>query len=559
MPPFDIVRPLPDLVAANAARRGAATAYADEHESITFARLADRTARLAGVLADLDVRPFDRVAVVLDGGVGAAVAHLAIARASAIAVPLDPATAPDELAARLAASGVSVAFAGSWLRGIRPRLTLVPTTTEPVSSPRDDAGLDDLAVLLGPRGALHSQRGVLWQAAAGYATVAGLAATAEIHWSGPVTGAVGYGLCVAAATALGTTVRFTATAAGVPDVYATDEAGVIAMAWQDGGGLLPVPGVCVRVVTADGTDADVGQEGEVLVSGPGVMAGGYLDAPDATAAALDGGWCRTGDLARRDEHGVLTRTGRVADILVSHGERVRLPEVAAVLAAVPGVTSAEASARDDVLVCHVRATDDAVRVCRRRLTAFRVPVELHVNGEPVVTPHERGQATGAASGALRTRLAREPVARQRELLLELVLAEAAEVVADQFGALVAADQPFKQLGFDSLGAVRLRNRLTAATGVDLPATVAFDYPLPTALATHLWARLCTRDTTEVLDRVAALAAELEPTDDVDPLVAGEVTGRLRRLLTAWEDRHGGGRDLTTVTAEDMFALLENEL
>lgn len=564
MPPFDIVRPLPELVAANAVRFGDRVAYRDEHESVSFVELAERTGRLAGQLVDLGVRPFDRVAVVLDGGVLAAVCHLAIARAGAIAVPLEPATAPRELAGRLDASGTVVAFAGPWLRAVRPAMTLVSDVAAlpaPVGRARDDAGLDDLAVIFGPRGAMHSQRNILWPAATVYAAVAGMSADTEITWQGPVTGVAGYGLCVAAATALGATVRFGA-GAQTRDLYATDEAGVIAVAWPDGGGLLPVPGVTVRIVTASGADAAAGQEGEVLVSGPGVMAGGYLDEPAASAEVLDGVWCRTGDLARRDSSGVLTRTGRVADVLVSHGERVRLPDVTSVLLAVSGVVAAEVTARDDTLVCRVIAEGGGVmRACRRRLAAFRVPAELYAGGELVATvAPPGGRATSDAAATLKARLVDETPARQQEALLELVLTEAAEVVADTFGTLVAADQPFKQLGFDSLGAVRLRNRLAEATGVELPATAAFDYPLPTQLATHLWGLLFggDQDAGDALDRLTGLTAALDALDPATP-AAQELTGRLRRLLTSWEGRQVTERDLASVTAEDMFALLDKEL
>ncbi|MEV4437328.1 type I polyketide synthase [Streptomyces sp. NPDC049585] len=78
--------------------------------------------------------------------------------------------------------------------------------------------------------------------------------------------------------------------------------------------------------------------------------------------------------------------------------------------------------------------------------------------------------------------ARQPA---RPPLLELVRAEAAAVLGHDGPQAVAPDALFPQMGLDSLGAIELRNRISAATSVPLPPTLIFDYPSPRELADHL--------------------------------------------------------------------------
>ncbi|MCX2971474.1 SDR family NAD(P)-dependent oxidoreductase [Streptomyces sp. JHD 1] len=101
--------------------------------------------------------------------------------------------------------------------------------------------------------------------------------------------------------------------------------------------------------------------------------------------------------------------------------------------------------------------------------------------------------------ALRERLAALPADEQRRVLADLVRGEAAQVLGFASAAAVEADRAFRDLGFDSVMGVELRNRLNAATGLALESTVVFDEPSPEALAERV------RD--ELLPRVAPGDAE----------------------------------------------------
>ncbi|MEV7020453.1 SDR family NAD(P)-dependent oxidoreductase, partial [Streptomyces sp. NPDC093991] len=203
----------------------------------------------------------------------------------------------------------------------------------------------------------------------------------------------------------------------------------------------------------------------------------------------------------------------------------------------------------------------------RRAAADLPPVLWETNGvAPRTTAGESPE-----SGTFAQRLAGLPEREREEVVLTLVRRTVADVLTHADAERVDPDRAFKELGFDSLTALELRNRLAAAIGHRLSASLVFDFPTPRALATHVRTELLG---SAVTDPVFAHLAELHITLsalEADEAVRDRLIARLQGLVAVLTDTatHRGrlpepepesddDSDIEAATADEVFAILDQE-
>ncbi|MFZ2112987.1 MAG: SDR family NAD(P)-dependent oxidoreductase, partial [Solirubrobacteraceae bacterium] len=216
------------------------------------------------------------------------------------------------------------------------------------------------------------------------------------------------------------------------------------------------------------------------------------------------------------------------------------------------------------------ASDEALVVpLRLDLAALRAQSRAHVL-PPLLRGLVRtsgGPAVREADGSLLRRLAGVEEHERELVLLDLIRAEVAVVLGHTSLEAIDELRAFKELGFDSLAGVELRNRLAAAIGKSLPSTLVFDYPTPATLASYLLQQLASEVTTTTgsidaeLDRLALAVSSVA----IDETERPKVTARLRAILAGLDDARRGedgtqvADTLQSATADEVFAFIDREL
>ncbi|HEV2639065.1 MAG TPA: SDR family NAD(P)-dependent oxidoreductase [Actinocrinis sp.] len=188
----------------------------------------------------------------------------------------------------------------------------------------------------------------------------------------------------------------------------------------------------------------------------------------------------------------------------------------------------------------------------------------------VNAPARPAVAAGDPAADLAGRLASLNVAEQKQFLLRLVCSHAAVALGAGDLEEMEPDRAFRDLGFDSLTAVDLRNRLAAATGGRFSATLVFDHPTPAELAEYLRAEL-------TIGAPARSVPELQEIESLErTLLRGEpgeqaraeITRRLQALLSRWTEANPDGAassrdvaqaEIDSATDDELFALLDGDL
>jgi polyketide synthase 12 len=177
-------------------------------------------------------------------------------------------------------------------------------------------------------------------------------------------------------------------------------------------------------------------------------------------------------------------------------------------------------------------------------------------------PRDTPAAPAGSRTPLGEQLAGQTAEQRHVILLDLVRSHTAAVLGHAGPEVVHPEHNFKDLGLDSLTAVELRNRLSSATRLRLPATMIFERPTPDAMALRI-GELMAPAAEEPAPGAGPELARLEAfltAGSTDPEARDSTLTGLRDLLRRFgADSLEADRDLVSATNEELFEALDQEL
>ena len=263
-----------------------------------------------------------------------------------------------------------------------------------------------------------------------------------------------------------------------------------------------------------------------------------------------GAWSESGGMTRDRSASDAARIRRLGASMLSDDEGLALYETA-----IAGGEVLPVLVRLDQAALHGMARDSALPAILSGLV------------------RARPARSGEALDSLPRRLAGVPEPDRPKVVLEIVCEHVASVMGLQSHAEVQSQLAFKEMGFDSLAAIELRNRLTRATRLALPATLVFDHPSPAAVAGFMLGQLggvaAARPPIDgAFDQVERLLEQIVKDERTRGQVEERVrafNARIQRLLMTSQDGDAPSAepddddDLDTISDEEMFALIDEEL
>jgi acyl-CoA synthetase (AMP-forming)/AMP-acid ligase II/thioesterase domain-containing protein/acyl carrier protein len=257
---------------------------------------------------------------------------------------------------------------------------------------------------------------------------------------------------------------------------------------------IPAPDTVI-IAADDGSKLPPGQQGEVLVGGPTVVAG-YLNAPELSQASFVNGWFKSGDIGSIDDDGFLTLHGRKDDLINRGGEKISPAEIDEALLRHPKIAEAAAFS-----VAHPRLGQDvaAAVVLRPGMTATAMELRKYLQGQLApfkvpgkITVHDQ-LPKGKTGKILRRQLGASPEEKPAAEVNAVAETTTAAPVLDKNSAMstlvtqlkeiwerllkispISIDDDFSDRGGDSLLAMEMLSDVERLTGHTIPTSTLFE-------------------------------------------------------------------------------------